>query len=68
MTIFTVFFQMLSLLIMIGTGFFAAKKGMLDEHTNGQMSKMIVNIFNPLLILSGCANSDRKSTRLNSSH
>jgi hypothetical protein len=57
MTIFTVFFQMLSLLIMIGTGFFAAKKGMLDEHTNGQMSKMIVNIFNPLLILSGCANS-----------
>lgn len=57
MTIFTVFFQMLSLLIMIGTGFFAAKKGMMDEHTNSQMSRMIVNIFNPLLILSGCANS-----------
>ena len=34
-----------------------AKKGMMDSHTNTQMSKMIVNVFNPMLILSSAANS-----------
>lgn len=57
MTIITVFFQMLALLIMIGAGYFMAKKGMMDSHTNTQMSKMIVNVFNPMLILSSAANS-----------
>ena len=57
MTIFTVFFQMLALLIMIGTGYFMTKKGMMDEHTNNQMSKMIVNVFNPLLVFSGAVNA-----------
>lgn len=57
MTLFTVFFQMLALLIMIGTGYFMTKTGMMDEHTNSQMSKMIVNVFNPLLMLSSAANS-----------
>ncbi len=57
MTIFTVFFQMLALLIMIGAGYFMTKKGMMDEHTNNQMSKMIVNVFNPLLVFSGAVNA-----------
>lgn len=57
MTIFTVFFQMLALLIMIGAGFFVAKKGMMDDHTNSQVSAMIVNVFNPMLILSSAASS-----------
>ena len=57
MTIFTVFFQMLSLLIMIGAGWFMTKKGMLDARTNTQMSKMIVNVFNPMLIISSAASS-----------
>ncbi len=57
MTIITVFFQMLALLIMIGAGYFMAKKDMLDSHTNTQMSKMIVNVFNPMLILASAANS-----------
>ena len=48
---------MLALLIMIGAGYFMTRKGMKDEHTNTQMSKMIVNVFNPLLILSSAANS-----------
>ncbi len=52
MTFFTVLFQMLALLIMIGAGYYLAKSGMMDEHTNKQMSAMIVNLFNPLLILS----------------
>lgn len=57
MTIFTVFFQMLALLIMIGVGYFITKRGMFDEHTNKQMSGLLVNLFNPLLILSSAANS-----------
>lgn len=57
MSFFTVFFQMLALLIMIGTGYFASKSGMMDGHTNGQMSDMIVNIFNPLLVFSAAANA-----------
>ena len=57
MTVFTVFFQMLALLIMIGAGYFMARKGMMDEHTNAQMSRMIVSVFNPMLILSSAAGS-----------
>lgn len=57
MAIFTVFFQMLALVIMIGTGYFITKMGMMDEHTNNQMSTMIVEVFNPLLILSSAASS-----------
>ena len=57
MAIFTVFFQMLSLLIMIGAGWFMARKGMMDEHTNTQMSKMIVSVFNPMLMISSAADS-----------
>lgn len=57
MAIITVFFQMLCLLIMIGAGYFMTKKGMLDAHTNTQMSRMIVNVFNPMLILSSAASS-----------
>lgn len=57
MTFFTVFFQMLALLIMIGAGYLAARTGMMDAHTNNQMSNMIVNIFNPLLIFASAANA-----------
>ncbi len=57
MTFFIVFFQMLSLLIMIGVGFLATKTGMVDDNTNKQISTLIVNIFNPLLIFSSAANS-----------
>lgn len=57
MTIFTVFFQMLAILIIIGAGYFMAKKKMMDSHTNSQMSRMIVNVFNPCLILSSAAGS-----------
>lgn len=57
MTIFTVFFQMLSLLIMIGCGYVVAKKGMMDAHTNSQLSEVIVKLLNPLLFFSSAANS-----------
>ena len=57
MSLTTVFFQMLALLVMIGAGWIAARTGMLDAHTNGQLSKLIVNIFNPLLIFSSAASA-----------
>ena len=57
MTILTVFIQMLSLLVMIGAGYIASKTKMLDSHTNARMSTLIVNIFNPLLVLSSAAGS-----------
>ena len=63
MTFFTVFFQMLALLIMIGAGYFVTKKGMLDAHTNNQMSDLIVNIFNPMLVL---ARSEEHTSELQS--
>lgn len=55
MTILTVFLQMLSLLVMIAAGFLAARTKMLDTHTNSHMSQLIVNVFNPLLVLSSAA-------------
>lgn len=57
MAVFTVFFQMLALLLMIGAGYYMTKTGMMDAHTNNQMSQMIVNVFNPMLILAGAANA-----------
>ncbi len=57
MAVFTIFFQMLALLLMIGAGYLMAKKKMVDEHTNGQISRMIINVFNPLLFLSSAFES-----------
>ena len=57
MTFLTCLFQMFALLIMIGAGVLAARLNWLDEHANAKMSKLIVNIFNPLLSLSGAANA-----------
>ncbi len=57
MTFFTAFFQMLALLLMIGAGYLSAKTGMMDKHTNDQMSAMIVKLFNPLLTLACAANA-----------
>ena len=57
MSITTIFFQMLSLLIMIGVGWVAARTKLLDAHTNAGFSPLIVNIFNPLLIISSAANA-----------
>ncbi len=57
MTILPVFIQMLSLLVMIAAGWVAARTKMLDTHTNSHMSQLIVNLFNPMLVLSSAAGS-----------
>lgn len=48
---------MFALLVMIGIGILATKSGMWDEHVNNYVSRMIVNIFNPLLVFSSAASS-----------
>ena len=57
MSIGTIFFQMISLLLMIAAGWLATKTGLLDDHTNSKLSPLIVNLFNPLLILTSAANA-----------
>lgn len=57
MILITVFFQMIAILIMIGAGYLAAKTGMMDTHTNDQMSNMIANIYNPMLVFANAANA-----------
>lgn len=57
MTFLAALFQMLALLIMVGAGFYMAKRGMLDEHTNTHMSAMLVNVFNPMLIISSAVSA-----------
>lgn len=52
-----VFFRMLSLLLMIGSGYLITRKGMMDGHTSEQVSGMVVNVFNPLLFFSSAANA-----------
>ena len=57
MAVLTIFFQMLALLLLIFAGWYMTKTGMMDEHTNGRMSEMIVRVFNPMLILASAAES-----------
>ncbi len=52
MTFFTVLFQMLALLVMIGAGVIVGRKGMWDDKACSMTSKTIVAIFNPMLIIS----------------
>lgn len=43
--------QMVVLFSMIAAGFIVCRKGVLSEETSGQLSKLVVNLFNPLLIV-----------------
>jgi predicted permease len=48
-----VFQRMLVLLAMMLTGFFCYKKGILDKSSCDHISKLAINVMNPLLILDG---------------
>lgn len=52
MTLATVFFQMLSLALLIGTGFVCARIKMVDNHSMGHISGLINNVFNPMMMVS----------------
>lgn len=58
MNIQIIFSQMLMLFAMMFTGYFIWKKEWLDENSYQKLSKIVVNIFNPLLILYGVMGKD----------
>ena len=43
--------QMVVLFSMIAAGFIACRKGVMCDETSSQLSKLVVNLFNPLLIV-----------------
>lgn len=51
MSAITVLGQMVVLFAMMAAGYIACKKGVLDNETSGRLSKLVVNVFNPLLIV-----------------
>lgn len=53
MNIGVIFGQMLVLLAMMAVGFFCYKKSWVSDATAGSLSKMVVNIFNPILVVNG---------------
>ena len=53
MNIGVIFGQMLVLLAMMAVGFWCYKKKWITEETSGQLSKLVVNVFNPVLVVNG---------------
>ena len=58
MSIGVVLGQMLVLLAMMAVGFFAYKKEWVTDETAGHLSKMVVNVFNPILVVNGVLGQD----------
>lgn len=53
MNIGIIFGQMLVLFAMMAVGFFCYKKGWITEESSGHLSKLVVNLFNPVLVVNG---------------
>ncbi len=47
-----VIFNIISLFLIVGVGYFAGKKGILTKNSNEHLSKLMVNITSPMLIFS----------------
>ena len=52
MDILVIVNQLIQLFIMMGLGYFMCKVGHLDRHTNQKMTKVVLNVTNPCLIIS----------------
>ena len=52
--------QMMVLLVMMGIGYFSYKKEVVDQNTAGQLSSLVVNVFNPILVVNGVLGSQQK--------
>ena len=50
---FIILQQMLVLFGMMLVGYFCYKIDWIDDHTYGKLSKIVVNILNPLLVIDG---------------
>jgi len=53
MNIGVIFGQMLVLLAMMAVGFFCYRKSWVTDETAGHLSKLVVNVFNPILVVNG---------------
>lgn len=53
MNVGVIFGQMLVLLAMMAVGFFCYKKSWVSDETAGHLSKLAVNVFNPILVING---------------
>ena len=53
MNVGIIFGQMLVLFAMMATGYFCYKKGWISEESSGHFSKLVVNVFNPVLVVNG---------------
>lgn len=53
MNVGIIFGQMLVLLAMMAVGFFCYKKNWVSDETAGHLSKLVVNVFNPILVVNG---------------
>lgn len=53
MDIGIIFGQMLVLLAMMMIGYFAYRAKWIDESSAGHLSKLVVNVFNPILVING---------------
>ncbi len=53
MDVMVIFGQMLVLFSMMLIGFFVYKKGWIDDDASGRLSKLVVNVFNPILVVNG---------------
>lgn len=60
MNVFVVLQQMLVLLAMMMCGFFIFKKGWLDDHSYAHLSKIVVNVLNPSIIINGVLGKDSR--------
>ena len=58
MSIGVVFGQMLVLFAMMAVGFFCYRKKWITNETAGHLSKLVVNIFNPILVVNGVLGQD----------
>lgn len=57
--------QMLVLFAMMAVGYFAWKKQWIDERSQKGISKLVVDVFNPLLVISGIVGYDYENSALN---
>ena len=53
MEVFVIFQRMLMLLAMMALGYISYKRNWLDEGGHKKLSEMVVNIFNPALVING---------------
>ena len=54
-----VFKRMLALFLMMAAGFICAKIGWTDKEFSGKLSRIVVNVLNPMLVLGGVINKER---------